>query len=125
MAYGAAVKNGQVLDAVVHVLDAIDVNRAAMYADIVSVALPHTAWSLVEARMVRVTYDVRSEFLYRFRQRSRAEGAARVILAVLAARGVDVPIDLRAHIAACRSLDKLEVWAGRAVTADSAIDLFD
>ncbi|WP_165367677.1 hypothetical protein, partial [Phytoactinopolyspora endophytica] len=103
MAYGAAIKNSEVLDAVVCVLDTVDFNRAAMYADILGEALPHTVWSLLEARMVRVTYDVRSEFLYRFRERSRAEGAARAILAVLAKRGVDVPADLRAHIAACRS----------------------
>jgi hypothetical protein len=43
---------------------------------------------------------------------------------VLEARGVEVPDDVRARITRCADLDQLDGWLRRAVTADSAQDLF-
>jgi hypothetical protein len=53
-----------------------------------------------------------------------AEEAARLVLLVLAARGLQVPDDVRARIAACTDLDRLESWATRAATAQAVHDLF-
>ncbi|MFC4061993.1 hypothetical protein ACFOWE_27140 [Planomonospora corallina] len=52
------------------------------------------------------------------------EEAARVVLLVLAARGLEVPDDTRARITACTDLALLEVWVIRAATVQSVHDLF-
>lgn len=53
----------------------------------------------------------------------RAEGEtvalARAILALLAARGVSVSIEARAHIEACKDVLTLDRWIVRAATANS------
>ncbi|MGI9000345.1 MAG: hypothetical protein ACR2GH_01625, partial [Pseudonocardia sp.] len=54
-----------------------------------------------------------------------AAGEARAVLAVLDARGIDVPPDARARIAECPDLDQLDIWVRRAVTAETVHDLFD
>ncbi|MFG1704368.1 hypothetical protein ACFLIM_14345 [Nonomuraea sp. M3C6] len=55
----------------------------------------------------------------------KAEGEARIVLLVLAARGLDVPDDIRARISACTDLAQLETWATHAATAQTLQDLFD
>ncbi|MBB2911860.1 putative transposase YdaD [Streptosporangium becharense] len=55
----------------------------------------------------------------------KAEEAARLVLLVLAARGLEVPDDVRTQIAACTDLARLESWATRAATAQTLHDLFD
>jgi hypothetical protein len=46
------------------------------------------------------------------------------LLAVLAARGIEVPDDVQARITGCTDLEQLETWIRRAATADSVQDLF-
>lgn len=55
----------------------------------------------------------------------RAEEAARMLLLVLVARGLDVPEDARARITDCTDLARLETWATRAATAQALHDIFD
>ncbi|MBF8186149.1 hypothetical protein ITP53_10390 [Nonomuraea sp. K274] len=59
----------------------------------------------------------------------KAEGeaneAARSVLLVLAARGLDVPDDARARITACTDLAQLEAWLTLAVTAQTLDELFN
>ncbi|GAT67436.1 hypothetical protein PS9374_03090 [Planomonospora sphaerica] len=47
------------------------------------------------------------------------------MLLVLAARGLEVPDDVRARITACTDLARLKSWAARAATARAVHDLFD
>jgi hypothetical protein len=47
------------------------------------------------------------------------------VLAVLDARGVEVPDEAREKIAGCADLDQLDTWARRAATADKVNELFD
>jgi hypothetical protein len=54
----------------------------------------------------------------------RAEEAARMVLLVLTARGLEVPEGIRDRITACANLARLESWATRAATAQSVHDLF-
>jgi hypothetical protein len=54
----------------------------------------------------------------------KTEEAARLVLLVLAARGLDVPDDTRARITTCMDLAQLEAWAAHAATADKLEDLF-
>ncbi|GGL09017.1 hypothetical protein [Planomonospora parontospora] len=54
----------------------------------------------------------------------KAEEAARLVLLVLATRGLEVPDDVRDRITACADLVRLESWAARAVTVQTVHDLF-
>ncbi len=54
----------------------------------------------------------------------RAEGEARALLAVLAARGLKPSEEQLARISACRDLEQLESWVHRAVTAANTDDVF-
>jgi hypothetical protein len=47
-----------------------------------------------------------------------------VVLVVLETRGLEPDEQQRARIASCADVDQLEVWARRAVTAQTVDDLF-
>lgn len=114
-------------------LQTVDAAHTALYHDIVLAALPQAARHHLEAMMTTGTYEYQSEFvrkyIYQGRAQGRAEGEAKgeakALLAVLAARHIDVGDDTRARITACTDLDQLEAWIHRAVTANSVDDLFD
>jgi hypothetical protein len=55
----------------------------------------------------------------------KAEGEAKAVLAVLDARGVDVPDDVRARVMACTDLEQLDAWIRRAAGATKIQDLDD
>ena len=78
--------------------------------------------------MTSSTYEYQSDFARRYvsqgRTEGRAEGEAKAVLAVLDARGIDVPEDARARITGCADLDQLDTWVRRAATATSVEDLF-
>ncbi|GAA4595440.1 hypothetical protein GCM10023194_64890 [Planotetraspora phitsanulokensis] len=59
------------------------------------------------------------------RAEGRAEGEAAAILAVLDARGLEISSDTRDRITRCDDLNVLETWVRRAVTVNSADELFD
>lgn len=54
----------------------------------------------------------------------RAQGRAESIFAVLAARGIDVSTDERAHVLACQDMATLDRWLARAVTAAATSEIF-
>jgi hypothetical protein len=54
----------------------------------------------------------------------RAEGEARMLLAVLAARGVDVSEEDRERINRCTDPDQLEAWGSKAAVATTIKELF-
>lgn len=78
--------------------------------------------------MTAGTYEYQSDFVRRFifqgRAEGKAEGEAAAVLAVLDARGIEVPDDARARIIECSDLDQLDAWVRRAVTVASIHDLF-
>ncbi|GIH78905.1 hypothetical protein [Planobispora longispora] len=96
---------------------------------------------LLEEIMTSTSWPVYSPFARehygRGREEGRAEGraegetkggvreAARMVLLVLATRGLEVPDEVRDRITACTDLARLESWAARAVTARTVHDLFD
>lgn len=53
-----------------------------------------------------------------------AKGRADGLLAVLAARGIEVPDDIRKRITSCADNDQLVRWLTAAATADSLDDVF-
>jgi flagellar biosynthesis/type III secretory pathway protein FliH len=54
----------------------------------------------------------------------RAEGEARIVLRILQTRGIELTNEQRELITGCTDLEQLETWGCRAVTADSAHELF-
>jgi hypothetical protein len=54
----------------------------------------------------------------------RADSAARVLLTILAARGIAIADQVRARIAECADPDLLERWATRAATSSTIDEVF-
>jgi len=129
MAHGGRPDRSGVLDALLSALAAVDEQHATLYSDVVLAALPVAARCYLEALMLSPTFEYQSEFVRRYVFQGRAEGEAKgeakAVLAVLDARGIDVPDDVRTRITGCSDLDQLDAWVRRAATADSVKDLFD
>lgn len=133
MTHGGDPDADTVLEALLTALTAVDEHHAGVYLDVVLAALPAAARTRLEALMTAGTYEYQSDFARRYVHQGRAEGEAkgeakgeaRAVLAVLAARGVDVPDDARDRITDCTDLDQLDLWIRRAVTVDSIKELFE
>lgn len=131
VAHGADPDHRDVLTALLGAFAAIDPDRAALYYDVVLAVLPEAASRYLE-ELVTATYEYQSEYArrYFFQGRAegeaagRAEGEAAAVIAVLDARGVVIPDDIRIRVVGCRDLDQLDTWVRRAATASSAQDLF-
>ncbi|MGP4095047.1 hypothetical protein [Nonomuraea sp. KM90] len=84
-------------------------------------------WHLEEI-MTSATWLAHSPFtrgLEEGRTAGRKEMAARILLLVLATRGLDVPDDTRTRIVSGADLAQLRTWVTRAATAKSVEDVFD
>ncbi|MES9536987.1 hypothetical protein [Actinomadura sp. NPDC000600] len=69
-------------------------------------------------------YEWQSEFAISHRAEGRAQGEAKALLLMLEARGLRVPEDVRRRVEGCTDLEQIERWIQRAVSADTAEDLF-
>ena len=76
---------------------------------------------LMDVATIHATYGYQSDYARRY----YGQGEARALLAVLGARGIEVPDPVRDDITGCTDLDQLDTWIRRAVTADKVQDLFD
>ena len=105
----------------------LDAERASLYFDLVFASVQGTARLALEALMAAKNYEYQSDFAKRYfgqgKAEGNAEGEARAVLTVLAARGIDVPEKARARILACADLAQLDAWLARAATASSASDV--
>jgi hypothetical protein len=87
----------------------------------------------LEEFMTTTSHRYQSDFARRYfsqgeatgEARGEARGEAKAVLAILDARSVQVPDDIRANIAGCTDLDQLGVWIRRAATAEKIQDLDD
>ncbi|MFB9236554.1 hypothetical protein ACFFWC_13500 [Plantactinospora siamensis] len=137
LSHGAHPDRDKILHALVSGLNTIDRDHAALYADVVLAALPQAARHHLEALMISSTYEYQSDFARRYfgqgkaegiaegRTEGKAEGEATALLAVLAARGIDVSDAARQRITGCTDTDQLETWIRRATTAASINDILD
>lgn len=124
LAHGARPGRQPVLEALLAALDVVDDDHASLYADVVLALLPAAARDYLEALMTTTAHEYQSDFARRYVAQGKAEGEAKAVLAVLDARGVEVPADVRDRITACTDLDQLDTWVRRAATADKVDDLF-
>lgn len=53
----------------------------------------------------------------------KAEAKREALLAVLAARGIEVPDELREKVLGCGELDQLDTWFHRSLTATNVQDV--
>jgi hypothetical protein len=140
----AALEVGKAALAVVRTLDD---DKAALYTEMVLFSMRAATRVILEDLMANGTYRYQSDFAKRYvaqgraegraegrdqgrvegrdqgRVEGRAEGKALAVLAVLAARGVEVPAEVRAKILACTGAATLDAWIARAATANAASDL--
>jgi hypothetical protein len=137
MAHGGGPDQQMVFDSLLAALEVLDHDHADLYADVVLAVLPAAARDYLEGCMTTTTHRYQSDFARRYfdageaegeekgRAEGKAEGEAWAVLAVLSARGIEVPDDVRQRIEACTDLEQLGTWIRRAVTAVAAQDIFE
>jgi hypothetical protein len=103
-------------------LAAADESRRAAYTVFVLTAASGAALQALENLMATAKFS--HPFVDRFLDEGRAEGEARMILRVLAVRGLQVPDDVRERVLSCTDLAQLDRWGDRAVTAATVEDVF-
>jgi hypothetical protein len=104
-------------------------SRLATYTVFVRSAASDLARQALEDLM---TTKFRDDFVDRYlaegeakgRAEGEAKGEARIVLRILAVRGLQVPDNVREQVLACTDTSQLEAWADKAVTADSVDDVF-
>ncbi|MEU5082372.1 MULTISPECIES: hypothetical protein [Streptomyces] len=72
----------------------------------------------------QVREEGRRQGLEQARKQGLVEGWKEMIPRILEWRGIPVPDSVRERVLACEDLDRLEVWAQRAVHATDAAELF-
>jgi hypothetical protein len=118
-----------------------DPNKAVQYIEIAFAVLPAVARRYLEDLMSTQTFEFQSDYARRLRAegeargeakgeargeaRGEAKGEARLVLAVLDARGIDVPDDVRDRVTASTDPDQLEAWGRRAAVIHTIGELFD
>jgi hypothetical protein len=110
-------------------LAGLDASRLATYTVFVRSAASESARQALEALM---TTQFKDTFVDRLLAEGKAEGKAegeakgeaRMILRVLAARGLKVPAEIQQRVLSCADTGQLEAWGDRAATAASLDEVF-
>jgi hypothetical protein len=127
LAHGSRPDPQPVFHALLTALDAIDHDHAKLYTDLILSVLPAAARDCLEEFMTTTSHRYQSDFARRYfsegEAQGEAKGEAQALLAVLEARGIDVPDDLRDRIVSCTDLDRLGGWIRQAATAHKIEDL--
>jgi hypothetical protein len=114
---------GQEVPSRLAAVTSIDLDHANLYTGRVLAMPPTVAQDRLEGFMT-----ARTDRLYKglrdwIRELTEARAKAKALLAVVEARGVEVPDEFRARILDCTDLDQLDIWIRRGVTADKIDDL--
>ncbi|WP_017627815.1 hypothetical protein [Nocardiopsis chromatogenes] len=128
LAHGGDNEGLAVLTAFAEALSALPEDRFPIYNDYVVNGLSEAARAHWEALMTSGTYTFKTEFARRHREsgfrEGKTKGEAESLLAVLDARGFALTDEHHERIAACDDPALLLRWTTRAVTADSADEVF-
>ncbi|MFF4400777.1 hypothetical protein [Streptomyces sp. NPDC001480] len=133
MTHGRGPHAGAILESLAAALRTIDADSAAAFVQFVDSCLADTqAQQMWRDLMTAMQYFWRHPLAEQVRQEGREEGIelgveqerAAMVLRILQWRGIDVPESARARVTSCTDLDRLEVWAQRAVHASAVADLF-
>jgi hypothetical protein len=128
MVYGGTKAGEAIGRAALAAVANLDEERAALHTDVVLAAMPIAMRATLEKLMASGTYQYRSEFAKRYvaqgeatgEARGEARGRALAVLAVLAARSVEVAPGLRERVLACDDVSTLDLWLARAANANTA-----
>jgi hypothetical protein len=110
--------------AAVAAIAAQDIDLAALYGEVIVKELPMALRKTAEAELRIRTSEYSTEFARFHAAQGRAEGEARALLAVLAARGIELTTEQRRRIEDSTSLSELDKWLERAATASTADEVF-
>lgn len=114
-------KAPDILNVLAPALAGLDVSEAGRFAKIIAAGLGTSAareyWRNL---MIAEKYEYQSELT----EYLHAEGGAIMLLKVLRARGIDVSREAEERILSCKDTATLDTWIERAVTVDSADDIF-
>ncbi|WP_437991362.1 hypothetical protein [Sorangium sp. So ce145] len=110
--------------------DELDEERRAVYGDLVLSSLNAAARRKLEA-MMKSGYQFQSEFARSYVAKGREEGIregtlktkAQAVLAILEARGIEVPAEVRERVLASTDIDELDRWIRRAAVISDAREL--
>lgn len=118
----------RILTALAQSLSTADPSIASDLAELTAVGLTESAaqdlWRKLMSSQTFKTRTFIDDWRDEARAEGRAEGEANALLAVLAARGIEVPDDARARITSCTDVDQLSTWIGNAVSANSIEEVF-
>jgi hypothetical protein len=121
MVHGRSEAGESIAKAAIAAVRDLDEERSTLYTDVVLASLHAAARKLLEDLMTNGTYQYQSDFAKRYfgqgKAEGRAEGRALAILALLAARSVDVPPEVRERMLACTDVALLDTWIVRAANA--------
>jgi len=102
--------------------------RRATLEGILAVLHPSVTEQLRRAIMIDINQLPKNQALERLKADLRAEGEARgeglMLVRILRGRGFTVGDEVEARVLATASVDTLERWASRAITAASLDDVF-
>ncbi|MGW0063987.1 hypothetical protein ACWDTT_29130 [Streptosporangium sandarakinum] len=128
LVHGDGATGEKILAAMLQGLDHIEFDQAQGYIDEVLAMLPVAARQILEAMMRTGTREYKSEYARHYfgqgKAQGIAEGEAKMLLHVLAGRGIEVPEDARARILECTDPAQIERWGRRAGTVDTIDELF-
>jgi len=115
----------------------LDVDRLKTYTQLIRALASAEARGALEALMTTVFKD---DFFERAEAKGRADGEAKgraegeakgraegeagMLLRVLAARGFEIPGQVRERVLSCTDLGQLEIWGDKAATAASLDEVF-
>mgnify|MGYP003347580013 CR=1 FL=1 len=118
----------------------VDEALAEVYADVILKEASRALHDALEKQMLE-GYEFQSDFMKNLvakakaealasglaegRAAGRAEAKALDVLDILEVRGLPVSDEVRARVLACRDVGALDRWLRRAVTAPSALAIFD
>ncbi|MFF5226935.1 hypothetical protein [Dactylosporangium sp. NPDC000521] len=133
LAHGARPDPQPLFSAMLRAFDAIDLDHARLYYELVLSGLPAAARRLLEDFMTTTGHRYRSDFAKGFynsgkvegRAEGKAAGKAEALLMVLGTRGMAVTDEHRALIAGCTEDAQLDTWLRRAAGAEKIQELGD
>lgn len=100
----------------------VDAERRQTYTRLIRVTASAAVRQALEELMT--TAFPRDDFIDGLIDQGRAEGEARMLLRILAARGFSLPDEICERVTGCTDLAQLESWGTRAVTATSVREIF-
>jgi hypothetical protein len=106
----------------------VDLEQARKICDMVLDGVPEAVRVRLERAMTVIDSEYRSEFFRSAESQGIAKGIAEAkradLLAVLAARGLELSETRREQVLACADLDRLDTWFHRALTVATTQDVF-